>query len=179
MKFKLVVDSCCELTPELKEEPLNAVSVPLSMTVGNETFIDDENLDIDAFIEKMNNYSDKTISSCPSPQAFVDEFEKDETNFVVTLSSQLSGSNSSANIAKNIANEDGTQVHVFDSKSASAGELLIALKIKELVEKKLDKNSIINTVEEFIKNMKTFFVLDNLDNLRKNGRMSKLTVKLT
>lgn len=179
MCYKLIVDSCCELTQSLKDEPLKACAIPLLMTIDNQTFIDDENLDVDEFIKKMNEFKGKTTSACPSPQAFIDKFEDGKTNFVVTISSQLSGSFSSANIAKDIVAESGKDVYVFDSKSASAGELLVSLKIKELVEKKLDKAQIINSVEEFIAEMKTFFVLENLDNLIKNGRMSKLAVKLT
>ncbi len=179
MLYKLIVDSCCELTQKLKSEPLNAVAVPLTMTVDDVTFVDDEKLNVDDFVEKMNKYAGKTTSSCPSPHSFLEQFEEDKTNFIVTLSSRLSGSFSSANAAKMLALEEGKDVHVFDSKSASAGELLISLKIKELVENKIDKNNIIDTVEDFITGMKTFFVLDNLDNLIKNGRMSKLAVKLT
>jgi DegV family protein with EDD domain len=179
MCFKLIVDSCCELTPDLKDKPLNAAAVPLLMTVDNQTFVDNESLDVDGFIRKMNEFNGKTTSACPSPQAFNEQFEDGKTNFVVTISSQLSGSFSSASVAKDIALESGKDVHVFDSKSASAGELLVSLKIKELVEQKLDKAEIINAVEEFISGMKTFFVLENLDNLLKNGRMSKLAVKLT
>lgn len=176
MGYKLVVDSCCELISEL--DSLNALSVPLKMTLGEQTFIDDKNLDVNDFIEKMNNYKGKAMSSCPSPQEYNEAFDKDKTNFVVTISSQLSGSYASANVAKSLAEEDGTDVHVFDSRSASAGELLISLKIKELVDKGLDKSDIIKKAQEFVDQMKTFFVLENLDNLMKNGRMTKIVAKI-
>jgi len=176
MGYKLVVDSCCELVPSL--DSLNAISVPLKMTLGEQTFIDDKNLDVDDFIKKMNNYKGRAMSSCPSPQEYNEAFDKDSTNFVVTISSQLSGSYASANVAKSLAEEDGTEVHVFDSRSASAGELLISLKIKELVDKGLDKSDIVKKAQEFVDQMKTFFVLENLDNLMKNGRMTKIVAKI-
>lgn len=177
MEYRLIEDSGCALTEELKEV-LDAKSVPLMMTLGDETFVDDEKLDIDNFIKKMNLFKGRAMSSCPSPQAYNNEYAEDKVNFVVTLSSQLSGSYSSALIGKSIAEEEGKQVHVFDSKSAAAGQLLIGLKIKELVESGMEKSNIINNVEEFIKNMKTLFVLENLDNLMKNGRMNKIVVKI-
>jgi DegV family protein with EDD domain len=67
---------------------------------------------------------------------------------------------------------------VFDSKSASAGQLLIAVKIRELLKNKLPKDQIIENVNNFIDNMKTYFVLENHDNLLKNGRLHKVTSKL-
>lgn len=173
MKYKLVADSSCELVPELVDV-LDATNVPLKMTMAEETFVDDENLDLDGFLSKMNNFKGRVMSACPSPQEYNNAFSKDKTNFVVTLSSQLSGSYSSAVIAKSLATEEGKDVHIFDSKSASAGELLISLKIKELVERGLEKSDIVRRVDDFIKNMKTLFVLENLDNLIKNGRMSKI-----
>src|SRR5699024_8838655 len=65
-------------------------------------------------------------------------------------------------------------IHVFDSLSASIGETLISMKINELIEKKFDKFDIIEEVEGYIEDMKTFFVLESLDNLVKAGRISKL-----
>jgi len=173
MAYKLVVDSCCELIPVLKES-LNAKTVPLKMTVDGIEYIDDEHLDVKNFIEKMNAYKGQAKSSCPSPGEYAEKFAGDDTVFVVTLSSQLSGSYSSAMIAKDIVAEKGVEVHVFDSRSASAGELLIALKIKEFIDLCLDKNQIVKNVVDFISTMKTFFVLENLDNLVKNGRMNKI-----
>jgi len=164
MKYKLVVDSCCELVPELKKK-LHAETVPLKMTVNGKEYIDDEKLDVNDFIKKMNSFKGHAKSSCPSPGEYAEKFDGAENVFVVTLSSQLSGSYSSAMIAKDMAEEKGISVDVFDSKSASAGELLIALKIKELVDLSLDKKTIVKSILDFISNMKTFFVLENLDTI--------------
>lgn len=177
MKYKLVVDSCCELVPELVES-LSAESVPLKMIVGDKEFVDDENLDVSDFINKMNSYKGQAKSSCPSPGEYAEKFTGAETIFTVTLSSQLSGSYASALIGKDVAKQNGVDVHVFDSKSASAGELLVALKIKEFVDLCLDKNQIVKNVMDFISNMRTFFVLENLDNLAKNGRMNKIVAHI-
>lgn len=78
---------------------------------------------------------------------------------------------------KLIAEEAGKKIHVFDSKSASAGELLIALKIKELVEKGLETQEIIDGVEAFIDKSIILFALENTDNLVKNGRMNSFLGK--
>lgn len=177
MQIKIVADSCCEFTPELKAS-IETENVPLKMTLGEETFVDDETLDVDGFLNKMNQYKGRTLSSCPSPDEYHRSLSESKMNYIITLSSQLSGSYSSASVAQALAREEGTDAYVFDSKSASAGELLVAIKLKEFIDKGLAKTDIIAKVEDFIKNMKTLFVLENLDNLMKNGRMSKIVVKI-
>jgi DegV family protein with EDD domain len=177
MESKIIVDSCCDLTPEL-ERHYNTVSVPLSMVLGNDSFVDDETLNLNEFLEKMKNYKGRVGSSCPSPEVYREQFEGTHTSYAVTLSSNLSGSYASAMAAKASAEENGARVHVFDSKSASAAEVLIVHKLKSLIDAGEVYEKIVSTVENFIKGMKTYFVLDSLDNLMKNGRLSKIKGKL-
>lgn len=174
MDYKIIADSGCDLTPALKHEA-GIETVPLSMSLGNETYVDDDKLDMDDFIAKMRAYKHPPKSSCPSPYDFMQKCDKEKTTFIVTLSSKLSGSYASACMAKSMLAEQGIDSHVFDSKSASAGQLLIVKKLHELISGGIGKIEIIKKIEEFINGMKTVFVLDNLDNLVKNGRMSKVT----
>jgi DegV family protein with EDD domain len=174
MNYKIVADSGCDLTPDMKKG-MGVETVPLSMSLGNETYIDDEKLDVDGFIDKMRESKHPPKSSCPSPYDFMEKCDKEKTTFIVTLSSKLSGSYSSACVAKDMLAEQGIDSYVFDSKSASAGQLLIVKKLHELIAGGIGKLEIIKRMEDFIDNMKTFFVLENLDNLIKNGRMKKVT----
>ncbi len=66
------------------------------------------------------------------------------------------------------------QIHVFNSRSASVGESLIALKIQECEEAGMDFEQVVATVEPYIEEQHTYFVLENLDTLRKNGRLTGL-----
>lgn len=173
MDYKIVADSGCDLTPELKKA-LIVDMAPLSMTLGNETYVDNEALDVNNFMLKMKEYKGQPKSACPSPHDYMEKCDKERTNFIVTLSSKLSGSYDSANTAKGMLIEQGIDSYVFDSKSASAGELLIVLKLIELINKGIEKLEIIKKIEDFIKRSRTFFVLEHLDNMVKNGRMSKV-----
>ncbi len=173
MDYKIISDSSCDLTPDMKKD-LDVQIAPLTMMLGNEEFVDNEALDVAEFIAKMKAYKGQAKSSCPSPYDYIEKHDKNSTSFVVTLSSKLSGSYNSACIAKGMLEEQGVESHVFDSKSASAGQLLIILKLRELINSGLEKVEIIKHIDEFIKKMKTFFVLENLDNMIKNGRMGKI-----
>lgn len=178
MDCKIIADSCCDLTPELRERLGGAVSVPLIMTLGEKSFVDDDALDLPNFMAEMKACTERIGSASPSPSLYKDAFVEAKTSFAVTLSSNLSGSYSSAMIGKTLAEEEGAEVHVFDSKSATAGEVLIALKIREMINNQFQKVKIIASIDNFIRDMKTYFVLDNVDNLRKNGRLNKITATI-
>lgn len=177
MKYTLIADSCCDMTPELRFQ-MELVSVPLTVNIGPESFLDDESLDLPDMMKKMKAEKGPVGSACPSPASFRDAFVKAGHSYTVTLSANLSGTYGSAMIGKSLAEEEGADVHVFDSKSASAGEVLVIRKLHRLINEGLQKDKIILAVEDFIKKMKTYFVLDNLDNLIKNGRMNKIAGKL-
>lgn len=174
MNYKIVADSSCDLNEELKEN-LNISLVPFKIDVDDKKFIDDESMNPIELIQAMRNSSNPVKTSCPSPGDFVTEYRKADNIFAVTISSQLSGTYNSALLAKEMVQEEDQNkfIHVFDSKSASIGETLISMKIQELVEKQLSNFEIVEKVESYINGMKTFFILESLDNLIKNGRISK------
>ncbi len=174
MEQRVVVDSCCDVTREFCQN-FDITVVPLTITLGERSITDDENINLPQFMEDMKNCKSRIGSAAPAPALFKDAFLEAKTSYAVTLSSNLSGSYASAMLGREMACEEGADVHVFDSKSASAGEVLIALKTVEMIKAGIQKSEIIKSIESFIKQMKTYFVLENIDNLLKNGRMNKIT----
>ncbi len=174
MKYKIVVDSCCELPESLLQDE-RFQRVPLGLEVGNYSILDDESFDQKEFLRKVAEYPKCPKSSCPSPERFMESFhEEAEHVYAVTLSSHLSGCYNSAQLGKRLYLEKygEKQIHVVDSESASGGETQIALKIMELEEKGFSFEKIVEKVEAFRDSIHTYFVLDNLETLRKNGRLS-------
>lgn len=174
MDCKIIVDSCCDFTPELRAV-YEITSVPLTIYLGDKAFVDDKSLGLTSFEKEMKECTNKIGSAAPSPLLFAETFDAEKMNYVITLSSQLSGSYSSAVTAQKIAGESGMKdIHIFDSKSASAGETLIAVKLRQLLSQNLPAAQIIQSIQAFIDTMKTYFVLENYDTLRKNGRLNTL-----
>jgi len=175
--LKILCDSCCDLSDELAKE-LNAErAVPFHIEVGGEYMVDDDNLSVPDLLKKMKKCTSKMSSACPSPEYWKDVFMKAGGGFAITISGKLSGMYQSAKIGlEAVRNEvSGFIGHIFDSKSAACGEVLVAYKIRQFEKKGLPFDSVVKEVENFISNMKTFFVLDDVSNLVKNGRMSKIT----
>ena len=176
MSFKIVVDSCCDLTPAMLADPC-FVKVPLTIQVGSHSFVDDAAFDQATLLWRMKESEDAPTTSCPSPAAYLEAFGTGEDDiYVVTLSALLSGSHNSAAQARLMFLEEhpNANVHIFNSCSASSGEVLPALKIRELAQSGMDFSSVVDQVSRFISEMETLFVLETLDNLRKNGRLSRL-----
>lgn len=176
MKYKIVMDSCGEI-PEKYAGDERFESVPLGLEVGDYCILDDEDFDQAEFLRKVAEYPQCPRSSCPSPERYMDAYDTDaEHIYVITLSSRLSGSHNSACLARNLYlekhGEQSRQIHVIDSLSASCGQTQIALKLMELEEMGLPFEKIVKEIERFRDELCTFFVLDNLETLRKNGRLS-------
>lgn len=173
MKFKIIGDSCTDFIPEdLEKEYI--VSVPLTIDVGNYEIVDDENFDQADFLKRVAAYQGCPKSACPSPETYMESFEGAEHVYVVTLSAQLSGSYNSAQLAKRMYQEEhpDTKIHVFDSKSASSGQLLLAHLIEEYALVGMEFETLVEKVTAFREKMQTTFVLESLETLRKNGRLT-------
>ena len=176
MSYKVVIDSCGELLDKWKQDP-RFESVALTLSVDGVNIIDDETFDQADFLKRVAECPECPKSACPSPERYMRAFDCEaEHVYAVTLSAELSGSYNSAVLGKNLLQEDhpDRQIHIFNSKSASVGQTLIAMKIQECEEAGLPFEQVIETVDAYIEQQHTFFVLDNLETLRKNGRLSKV-----
>lgn len=176
MSYKIVVDSCCELPKELLTDE-RYERVPLSLEVGDYCIQDDESFNQAEFLKKVAACPVCPKSSCPSPEKYMEAYDTEaERVYAVTLSGHLSGSHNSAELGKNLFREKHGEkkICVFDSLSASGGETQIALKIRDLEIAGFSFDEIVEKVQKFRDEMETFFVLDNLETLRKNGRLSRV-----
>ena len=181
MSFKVIVDSCCDLTPSLLREPC-FTSVPLTIRVGSAVVVDDAGFDQADLLWRMRQSESAPQTACPSPAQYMDAFDcgVDEV-YVVTLSALLSGSHNSAQQARQLWLEDHPEarVHIFNSCSASAGEVLLALQVRDLAAQGLPFETVVREADRFTREMQTLFVLESLDNLRKNGRLTGLQSVVT
>lgn len=176
MSYKIVVDSCCELPKELLESG-KFERVPLGIEIGDYNLLDDESFNQADFLKRVAAYPKCPKSSCPSPERYREAYHAEaEHIYAVTLSSKLSGSYNSAELGKRMYLEKygDKKIHVVDSESASCGETQIALRLMELEEAGLSFEEIVKQITAFRDGMNTYFVLDNLETLRKNGRLSNI-----
>ncbi|KLU65572.1 fatty acid-binding protein [Desulfosporosinus acididurans] len=173
MDYIVVMDSGCDLNEDIKEQiPLRIV--PLSVVLGEHDFLD-ENVNLQNFLEEMKRTAVAPRTASPSPSGFHKWFNEADNIFVVTLSSKISSTYNNAILAQTMfLEQQGTGfIHVFDSLTASVGETLIGLKIAELIQNNLKKGEIVERVNQYIQEMRTFFLLDSLEHLIKSGRLNR------
>lgn len=175
MEYRIIIDSCGDLTPDMKADP-HIVSVPLTLRVGDTEIIDDESFDQKDFLARVAACEECPKSACPSPDSYLHACGDADRAYIVTLSSELSGSYNSALLAARMFEDEhpGNRCHVFNSRSASVGQTLIGLNIRELETMGATFDEVVAGTEAYIEQQHTYFVLDNLDTLRKNGRLSRI-----
>ena len=179
MSFHIVCDSCTDLTEEDLKKGCYTL-VPLTLLVDGEEIIDDETFDQANFLAKVAASKESVKSACPAPESYMEAYSKADDIYVVTLSAELSGSYNSAVLGKNLYEEEnGTKnIHVVNSRGAATTQVLIARKLNEYASQGMPFEEVVDKIEEYTTSLRTYFVLETLEVLRKNGRLSRLSATI-
>lgn len=179
MSFHIVCDSCTDLTEEDLKKGCYTL-VPLTLLVDGEEIIDDETFDQVDFLAKVAASKESVKSACPAPESYMEAYSKADDIYVVTLSAELSGSYNSAVLGKNLYEEEnGTKnIHVVNSRGAATTQVLIARKLNEYASQGMPFEEVVDKIEEYTTSLRTYFVLETLEVLRKNGRLSRLSATI-
>lgn len=174
--YKIISDSSCDLTKdEIKN--MNVSYVPFKITIDGKEYVDDNNFNLSEFLNHMKNSPNPIKTSCPAPFEYMQEIEKnkDKDIYLVTISSKLSGSFNAAQVAAEEAREKypGIKIGLIDSKSASAGQTRIILKLVEYINESSNLRETMGKIKKFVDDQKLMFVLESMQNLIKNGRIKK------
>ena len=173
MKYQILVDSASDLKNDyIKNENIGFKVIPLIILTDDKEHIDNDELDVKQMLKDMHS-AKKTSSACPSPESFLQEFDKADHTFIVTITAKLSGCYNSAVVAKNSYSKP-ENIHVIDSKATSGTEILIVDKLVKLIEEGKEFNEIVEEIEKFRDKKTLHFILQKFDNLIANGRMSKI-----
>ena len=174
--FKIISDSSCDLTKE-EINDLDVSYVPFKITIDGKEFIDDYDFNLNDFLTDMENTKKTITTSCPSPFDYMEEIEKnkDRDIYLVTISSKLSGSFNAAQVAAKEAKEKYPDINIglIDSKSASAGQTRLVLKLLEYLKENNSFEETMDKITKYIDSQITMFVLESMQNLIKNGRIKK------
>lgn len=183
MGYKIIVDSACDLTAEMKAWD-NLTVIPLTLRLEDYEIADDESFNQEDFISRIAQGKALPKSACPSPEAFKSACEGDEEDvYIVTITSKLSGCYNSAVQGVSFFNEENEgakkNIHVFNSKATSGAEALIAHKIKELADGGAAFDDVVEAVEAYTAgHCGLYFNLVSLDALKGNGRLFTLAAKV-
>lgn len=175
-KWKIVADSSTDIRHfnDLPEH-IQYSYVPFILNIDGQTYLDDESHSTQEIIDIYSQAKQAPSSACPSPESFAKEFTGAENIVCITISSNVSGSYNSAVLGKAMVLETYPQlpIYIHDSKSSSTEVNLLVRKAVELAKANV-------TLEEMEKGLKAYhdtisvnFLLENVDNLVKNGRVNR------
>jgi DegV family protein with EDD domain len=169
----IVTDSTTSLPEGVQERPDVRV-VPLIFSFGpEETYTDKVDLSNAEFYEKLNNSSTFPTTSQPPTGAFVEAYESlhaYDNVLVLTLSSKLSGTYSSAVTAAGMVEQS---VEVLDTRSAEIGSGLILMEALRVLDNGGTFEEIKQTAEAAIRHCKILFAVGTLEYLEKSGRIGR------
>ena len=170
MKTRIIADSTADLLPEFKKR---VHTVPLTVCFGEQEYIDGVTIDHKTFYEKLTTSNVLPTTSQATPDAFMKEFQKakdaNESAVVITISSKLSGTYQSANIAA----EDFENIYVVDSGTGAIGSGILTELALQLVDEGLNAKEIAAKLEEEKEKIVIIALVDTLEYLQKGGRVSK------
>lgn len=170
----IVTDSTAYLTPE-EVETYNITVIPLSINFRDESFEEDGGMDLNRFFEKVRQSKELPSSSQPAPGKFIEVYEKLAEDYdeimSIHLSSKLSGTYQTAlAISQEVKN---AKVYPVDSKITTGVLGRLVIKASEMAANGKTVQEIIDKINLYVDNLDSYFVLDNLDNLIKGGRVPK------
>ncbi len=173
MRYKIVADSSCDM---FELEGIDFSSVPLKISTDKKEYVDDQSLDVINMINELKEHKGRSFTSCPNVAEWESAFSDAAFVFAVTITSKLSGSYSSAVMAKQVCEEKnpGQRIFIIDSLSTGPEMVLIINKLRELILKGEDFDDICREIVEYQNRTHLLFILESMHNLVQNGRVSKL-----
>ena len=176
MNYKIVADSSANLR---SFEGIPFASVPLKIVTSEKEYTDDATLDTAAMLADLAAYQGKSGTSCPNVGEWVEAFGDAERIFTVAITSNLSGCYNASVQAKNVYEENfpDRKVCCLDSLSVGPEMVLIAEKLRELIDEGLEFEAIESRIREYMQRTHLLFMLESVDNLAKNGRVNPLIAK--
>ena len=175
MSYKIVSDSSSNLQVL---EGVDYASVPLKIVTAGKEYTDDARLDTGLMLKELAAYKGRSGTACPNVGEWLEAFGQAEEVFAVTVTSSLSGCYNACVQAKAEYEEtSGRRVCCLDTLSAGPEMVLIIEKLRALMAAGLDFDRIESAIRKYMKHTHLVFMLESVDNLAKNGRVSPLIAR--
>lgn len=176
-EVRIVVDSSADLW---KLDGVRVASVPLRIITAVTEYVDTAALDVAQMTADLARYKGKSGTSCPSMGDFLNAFGDAKYVFCITMTSKLSGTYNVAMAAARALEEEhpDRRVCVIDSRNTGPGMKLLAERIVALLHEGLDFDEICTRVGAYRDETELLFLLESLNNLANNGRVSRAVALL-
>lgn len=174
--IRIITDTSVDLTLE-EANKLDVILVPMNIQFGDDSFKDRYEMEPEEFYKLLVRYDHLPVTSQVNPYSFEEEFEKakeaGDDVIIITLSSALSGTYQSANIATD--DYEDMNIHIIDSKTVTVSQQCLVRYACKLRSEGYSADDIARMVSERVDDVKVLGLLDTLEYLKKGGRISPAT----
>lgn len=175
MKTAIVTDSTAYITKDIRDK-LNIHMIPLNVIFGNETYREEIDITAEEFYRMVREKKELPTTSQPAVGEFVELFEKLKNEgydaiISVHLSSGISGTYQGAATAGKMV--EGIEVYPYDSEMSCGNQAFYAMEGAEMALAGKEPEEILERFEVIKKNSRAYFIVDDLTNLQRGGRLSK------
>lgn len=176
MNIKIIADSSSNLH-RMEENVIT--TVPLKIVTDEREFCDDAALNVEDMLRYMQHYSGRTGTSCPNVGDWLDAFGDAEAVFAVSITSGLSGCHNAAQQAAQVYLDEhpDRKVCCLDTLSTGPEMVLIVEKLQGLIGQNLSFEKIEKEIRAYMESTHLLFMLERMENLANNGRVSPLIAK--
>lgn len=171
-QYVFITDSSADLS----EGGISFTRVPLA--VNTDSGEDLSEMEPELFYNRMAHSKDFVPKTAKAPEgkliaAFNDVLDTSSDSRVVciVISSKLSATHQAAKLAQESC-KDPSRVIIVDSYTASAGVTLIVEELQQQVQSNWSAEQIQSAAQGIISRLKTYFVVDNMEYLKRSGRVS-------
>lgn len=177
MAIRIVSDSSSNL---FSLPGVDYATVPLKVMFDSREYVDQPGTDFEQMVLELQEHTGPSITSCPNPQEWLDAFEGHDQVFGITISSGLSASYASAEIAQHdyLEKNPDAKVHIFDSHATGPVMRLIAEKIRDGALARKPFGQIREEVADYQKRLRILYPLQSFNNLANNGRVNLHVARL-
>lgn len=176
MEWTVAFDSGCDLRNIEASDNIHWGIAPLKIMVGDGSISDDGNTSLEQLQQALDGTKKKTGSACPSVEDWKILMEKGDAVIAITISGEVSGSYQSALIAKDMVleNRPDKKIFVLNTLSGSGSMSFLVRNAVRLIEDGNDFDTVCHQLQTDAKKTKTFFMIQNVDNLVTNGRINHI-----
>jgi DegV family protein with EDD domain len=168
------VDSSCDLPDEIIDKH-GMIVVPLQVVGDSETYQDRVEIRGADLYDRMRKSNAVFTTSQPTPGMFASAFEDARSSapeaIGLFIAGALSGTLASARTATQTTQLDG--ITIVDSRSASLGLGMLALRAAELADDGWSVDNIVREIDRIRDQSGALFTVDVFDNLLRSGRVSR------
>ena len=172
--IKIICDSMSDIPKEYIDK-FNIHIVPTSATLDEVEYLDGVDITSEEFMKLLKNSKEFPKTSQATYGRFLEVFEKYAKEYkeiiYIGSSSKASGTYQSGVMAINDIKSD-CQIHHIDTLNFSAGGGVFAIKACLLLQEGLSAKEIVNKLEELKGNQRVCLTVDDLNYLKKGGRIS-------